>query len=97
MLLISLGLLDGGHEQTIADGVRFGPGHVVIEAKGYQASSSDELLLPAEVVSKMQEFFQTPKMKNIVQGVSPRLLGTGLLSSSANSAGVRITGVIRAK
>ena len=33
-------------------------------------------------------------MKNIVQGVSPRLLGTGLLSSSANSSGVRITGVI---
>jgi putative ABC transport system permease protein len=94
LLLISLGLLDGGHEQTIADGVRFGPGHVVIEAKGYQASSSDELLLPAQVVSKMQEFFQTPKMKNIVQGVSPRLLGTGLLSSSANSSGVRITGVI---
>jgi putative ABC transport system permease protein len=94
LLLISLGLLDGGHEQTIADGVRFGPGHVVIEAKGYQASSSDELLLPAEVVSRMQEFFQTPKMKNIVQGVSPRLLGTGLLSSSANSSGVRITGVI---
>jgi putative ABC transport system permease protein len=94
LLLISLGLLDGGHEQTIADGVRFGPGHVVIEAKGYQASSSDELLLPAEVVSKMQEFFQTPKLKNIVRGVSPRLLGTGLLSSSANSSGVRITGVI---
>jgi ABC-type lipoprotein release transport system permease subunit len=94
LLLISLGLLDGGHEQTIADGVRFGPGHVVIEANGYQASSSDELLLPAEVVSKMEQFFQTPKMKNIVQGVSPRLLGTGLLSSSANSSGVRITGVI---
>ena len=36
LLLISLGLLDGGHEQTIADGVRFGPGHVVVQAKGYQ-------------------------------------------------------------
>ena len=33
-------------------------------------------------------------MKRIVRGVSPRLLATGLLSSSANSAGVRITGVI---
>ena len=29
-----------------------------------------------------------------MRGVSPRLLATGLLSSSANSAGVRITGVI---
>ena len=94
LLLISLGLLDGGHEQTIADGVRFGPGHVVIQAKGYQDSSSDELLLPAEVVSKVQAFLQTGEMKKIVRGVSPRLLATGLLSSSANSAGVRITGVI---
>ncbi len=33
LLLISLGLLDGGHEQTIADGVRFGPGHVVVQAR----------------------------------------------------------------
>jgi putative ABC transport system permease protein len=94
LLLISLGLLDGGHEQTIADGVRFGPGHVVIQAKGYQDSSSDELLLPAEVVTKVQAFLQTAEMKKIVRGVSPRLLATGLLSSSANSSGVRITGVI---
>ena len=94
LLLISLGLLDGGHEQTIADGVRFGPGHVVIEAKGYQESNSDELLLTAQVVTRVEAFLQTPEMKQMVRGVSPRLLATGLLSSSANSSGVRITGVI---
>ena len=94
LLLISLGLLDGGHEQTIAAGVRFGPGHVVIQAKGYQDSSSDELLLPAKVVSRVEGFLQTTEMKKLVRGVSPRLIATGLLSSSANSAGVRITGVI---
>ena len=94
LLLISLGLLDGGHEQTIADGVRLGPGHVVIQAKGYQDSGSDELLLPAQVVSRIEGFLQTAKMKKLVRGVSPRLLATGLLSSSANSAGVRIMGVI---
>ncbi len=94
LLLISLGLLDGGHEQTIADGVRFGPGHVVIQAKGYQDSGSDELLLPVQVVSRIEEFLQTADMKPVVRGVSPRLLATGLLSSSANSAGVRIMGVI---
>ena len=94
LLLISLGLLDGGHEQTIADGVRFGPGHVVIQAKGYQDSSSDELLLPAQVVSKVQGFLHTGEIKQVVRGVSPRLLATGLLSSSASSAGVRIVGVI---
>jgi putative ABC transport system permease protein len=94
LLLISLGLLDGGHEQTIADGVRFGPGHVVIQAKGYQDSNSDELLLPARVVSAIEGFLQTGAMKQVVRGVSPRLLATGLLSSSANASGVRIMGVV---
>ncbi len=94
LLLISLGLLDGGHEQTIADGVRLGPGHVVIQANGYQDSGSDELLLPAQVVSRVEGFLQSAEMKKLVRGVSPRLLATGLLSSSANSAGVRIMGVI---
>ena len=94
LLLISLGLLDGGHEQTIADGVRFGPGHVVVQAKGYQDSNSDELLLPAEVVSNIEGFLKTGNIKHVVRGVSPRLLATGLLSTSASSAGVRIVGVI---
>src|SRR6202142_3389550 len=94
LLLISLGLLDGGHEQTIADGVRFGPGHVVVQAKGYQDSGSDELLLPAQVVSNIEGFLQKAIMRYFVRGVSPRLLATGLLSSSASSAGVRIVGVI---
>jgi putative ABC transport system permease protein len=94
LLLISLGLLDGGHEQMIADGVRLGPGDVVIQAKGYQDTGSDELLLPAQVVSVVGQFLQTKTMKQLVRGVSPRLLATGLLSSSANSTGVRIMGVI---
>ena len=94
LLLISLGLLDGGHEQTIADGVRFGPGHVVVQARGYQDSSSDELLLPAQAVSDVQAFLKIGNIKRKVRGVSPRLLTTGLLSTSASSAGVRIVGVI---
>src|SRR5580704_7422063 len=79
LLLISLGLLDGGHEQTIADGVRFGPGHVVVQAKGYQDTGSDELLLPARVVSTINEFLRTEPMTHLLLGVSPRLLATGLL------------------
>src|SRR5277367_5143404 len=78
LLLISLGLLDGGHEQTIASGVRFGPGHVVIQAKGFQDTGSQELLLSAQVVSAIEDFLQTDSMKRVVRGVSPRLLATGL-------------------
>ncbi len=94
LLLISLGLLDGGHEQTIANGVRFGPGDVAIQAKGFQDTGSQELLLPARVVSTINEFLQTDSMKQVLLGASPRLLATGLLSSAANSASVTIIGVI---
>ena len=94
LLLISLGLLDGSHEQVVANGVRFGPGHVVIQAKGYQDSGSQELLLPAHVVSLTDKFLHTAAMKDVLQGMSPRLLASGLLSSTANADGVRIMGVI---
>ena len=94
LLLVSLGLLDGGREQAVDNAVRFGTGHVVIQAQGYQDIGSQELLLPARVVSMTGEFLHTEALKPVVRGVSPRLLASGLLSSAANADGVRIMGVI---
>ncbi|HEV2436438.1 MAG TPA: FtsX-like permease family protein [Verrucomicrobiae bacterium] len=94
LLLISLGLLDGSHEQMVRNGVRFGSGHVVIQAQGYQNTGSLELLLPAGVVSTTDGFLYSGALKPVVRGVSPRLLASGLLSSAANAAGVRLMGVI---
>jgi putative ABC transport system permease protein len=94
LLLVSLGLLDGGHEQMIANAVRFGTGHVVIQAPGYQDTGSQELLLPDGVVSATEAFLQTASMAHVARGVSPRLLASGLLSSAANAEGVRLMGVI---
>jgi len=94
LLLISLGLLDGSHEQMVGNGVRFGTGHVVIQAQGYQHTGSVELLLPARVVSMTGEFLQTEALKHVVRGVSPRLLASGLLSSADNASGVSMMGVI---
>ncbi|MGD0652437.1 MAG: FtsX-like permease family protein [Verrucomicrobiia bacterium] len=94
LLLISLGLLDGSHEQMVGNGVRFGTGHVVIQAQGYQDTGSAELLLPARVVSTTGEFLQTEALKPVVRGVSPRLLASGLLSSAANASGVSMMGVV---
>ena len=78
----------------LVTGCRFGTGHVVIQAQGYQDTGSQELLLPAGVVSATEEFLHTEAMKHVVRGVSPRLLASGLLSSAANADGVRIMGVI---
>jgi ABC-type lipoprotein release transport system permease subunit len=94
LLLTSLGLLDGSHEQMIADAVRFGSGHVVIQAQGYQDTGSEELLLPTRVLPATEEFLHSEAMKHLVRGVSPRLLASGLLSSAANADGVGIMGVI---
>ena len=94
LLLISLGLLDGSHDQMVDNGVRYGTGHVVIEPQGYQETGSQELLLSAQVASAAEEFLQSEAVKHLVRGVSPRLLASGLLSSAANADGVRIMGVI---
>ena len=94
LLLISLGLLDGSHEQMVGNGVRFGTGHVVIQAQGYQDSGSAELLLPARVASTTGEFLHTEALGHVVRGVSPRLLASGLLSSADNASGVSMMGVI---
>jgi ABC-type lipoprotein release transport system permease subunit len=94
LLLVSLGLLDGGHDQMITNAVRFGTGDVVIQAQGYQDTGSQALLLPATAVSATEAFLHTDAVKRGVLGVSPRLLASGLVSSAANSDGVRIMGVM---
>jgi ABC-type lipoprotein release transport system permease subunit len=94
LLLISLGLLDGSQEQMVTNAVRFGTGDVVIQARGYQDSASLELLLPAGVVSKAQDFLHSETLKNDLRGMSPRLLASGLLSSAGNASGVSMMGVI---
>lgn len=96
LLLISLGLLDGSQEQMVANAVRYGTAHVVVQAQDYQSSGSQDLLLPNRVVSATDEFLNSDDMKGIAQGVSPRLLASGLLSSAANSDSVRIMGVVPA-
>ena len=94
LLLVSLGLLDGSHEQLIGEAVRLGTGHVVIQAQGYQDSGSQELLLPAGAVPTTEEFLHTEAMKHVLRGASRRLLASGLVSSAANADGVSIMGVI---
>jgi putative ABC transport system permease protein len=94
LLLVSLGLLDGSHEQMVSNAVRFGTGHVVIQAQGYQDSGSQDLLLPPGAAPAAEAYFNTAAGKDVLRGFSPRLVASGLLSSPANADGVRIMGVI---
>jgi len=74
--------------------VQLGPGHAVVQAKGYQDSRSQDLLLPAWVVETTQEFLHDGDLRHAVRGVSPRILASGLLSSTAGAFGVSIFGVV---
>ena len=58
LLLISVGMNDGRNEQLIANGVRLGGGHVVVQAKGYQETRAQDLLLPAWVISATAELLR---------------------------------------
>ncbi len=91
--LIATGLIDGGREQVITSGLKLGSGHVTIQARGYQRTRSQKLLLPARVVAMTKELLRTETMTHSLQGMSPRLVASGLLSSAANTAGVSILGV----
>ncbi len=90
LLLLSLGLGDGGHEQMIVNGIKLGGGHVVIQAEGYQLSQSQDLLIPAHLVSSVDHTLGTDRA---LHSINPRLLASGLLSSAANASGVGIVGV----
>src|SRR5215470_12343400 len=94
LLLVSLGVLDGVQEQMTSSDVQLGPGHAVVQAKGYQDSRSQDLLLPAWVVETTQEFLHDGDLRHAVRGVSPRILASGLLSSTAGAFGVSIFGVV---
>jgi ABC-type lipoprotein release transport system permease subunit len=90
LLLVSLGLGDGSHEQMIVNGIKLGGGHVVIQAEGYQHSQSQDLLIPARVISTVDQALRTDRT---LHSINPRLLASGLLSSAANASGVGIVGV----
>ena len=90
LLLLSLGLGDGSHEQMIENGIKLGGGHVVVQAEGYQHSQSQDLLLPAQVLSTVDQVLGADRA---LHSINPRLLASGLLSSAANASGVGIVGV----
>jgi len=94
LLLVSLGLLDGSQEQMVDNAVRFGTGHVVVQAQGYQDTGALELLLPTLAASTTRKYLHADALKHVVRGVSPRLLASGLLSSAANASSVSMMGVI---
>jgi len=93
LLMISLALGDGTHEDWITSAVRMGTGHIAIQAPGYQASRKIEDRLSASARSAAEAALADSQIAEHVLTIKPQLAVGGLASSSAGARPAQIVGV----
>jgi len=93
LLMFSLSVGDGTHEQWIESGVRMGSGHVTIEAPEYRRTRRIEDRLPAATRATVEAALAAPGLAERVVASSPRLLVGGLASSPAGARPAQIVAV----
>jgi ABC-type lipoprotein release transport system permease subunit len=93
LMIFSLSLGDGGHEDWIESGARMGSGHITIQAPGYNASRKIEDRLSAAARQAAESALQQPAISRYVVTVAPRLTIGGLASSPIGARPVQIMGV----
>ena len=93
LLMFSLSIGDGTHEQWIESGVRMGTGHITIEAPEYRRRRRIEDRLPAAVRAEVQSALAAPVVAELVVASSPRLLIDGLASSPAGARPAQVVAV----
>ena len=88
LLVIFMGIGEGGHRQMIDMGVRMGSGHVVVQALGYQDDRTLDYRIeaPEAVLAAIAE-------AKVEAAVAPRLYASGLARAGNKSVGVAIAGV----
>ncbi len=70
LLLIFLGLGDGGHEQMIESAVRMGSGHVLVQQKGYQAQGGISRLVSLEEMRAVEIVLHTAPVGQLTRYLS---------------------------
>ena len=93
LLIFSLLLGDGTHEQWIDSGVRTGTGHVTIERPEFRLSRKIEDRLPASARPVVMAALESPDIAEHITSVFARLTVTGLASSAAGARPAQILGV----
>ncbi len=93
LLLLTLGLNDGGHEQMVENAVRLGSGHVVVQREGYQNLGGIERAFDRRNQERIGEWLEAIRDRFPVQAVAERVFGSGLASSASGATGVQVIGV----
>ena len=93
LLIFSVSLGDGTHEDWIESGVRTGSGHIAIQAPGYGLSHKIEDRLSTETVAAARAALRSPGIAESVLEVVPKLTTGGLASSPIGARPVEVAGV----
>ena len=93
LLIFSLAIGDGGHEQWIESGVRLGNGHVTVEHPEYRVSRRIDHRLPDDVRRAAEQALASPEIAPRVVALSGKLSVNGLASSAAGARPARIVAV----
>ena len=93
LMIFSLSLGDGGHEDWIESGARMGSGHLAIQAPGFMASRKIEDRLAAHARAVTEAALQRPGIAEHVVAAVPQLAIGGLASSPTGARPAQIVGV----
>ncbi|NNG16335.1 MAG: ABC transporter permease [Gemmatimonadales bacterium] len=93
LLIFSVSLGDGTHEDWIESAVRMGSGHIAVQAPAFQLSRKIDDRLSASARRAVEEALQSPDIAPHVVNVVPRLATGGLASSPNGARPAQVVGV----
>lgn len=93
VMVFSVAVGDGAHEDWLEQGIRLGSGHLAIQHPHFQASRHLEDRLTPEALARARAALAAPDIAPRVALVAPRLEVQGLAQSASNAFPVLITGV----
>ncbi|MGD2215492.1 MAG: FtsX-like permease family protein [Gemmatimonadales bacterium] len=93
LMIFSLSIGDGGHEDWIRSGARMGSGHIAIQAPNFQKSRKIDDRLTASARSAAQSALQYPSIAEHTLAAVPQLAVVGLASSPTGARPAQIVGV----
>ncbi len=93
LLIFSLSLGDGSHEDWIRSGARLGTGHITIQAPRYAATRKIEDRLSAESRAAAETALARPEIARHVVAKAPRVAVPALASSPAGARPAQVVGV----
>jgi ABC-type lipoprotein release transport system permease subunit len=93
LLVFSLALAEGSHEDWIKGGSRMGSGHITIQAPDFLRTKKIRHHLDASQTAAVSELLTNPTLDSLVEIATPRLTILGLANSPANALPVVVLGI----